>query len=99
MLIVNLECKSTHLLVFSFIFRFSNYGSSPEELLYALLPLGWDAEQEVKQELQCATASCFCEERGFLACYMVPKDILLLAAKILILLGFFFLPRTDDISC
>lgn len=46
----------------------------------------------MKQELQCATASCFCEERGFLACYMVPKDILLLAAKILILLGFFFFP-------
>ncbi|RMC14878.1 hypothetical protein DUI87_07054 [Hirundo rustica rustica] len=28
---------------------FSNYGSSPEELRYALLPLGWDAEQGVKK--------------------------------------------------
>lgn len=29
---------------FSFIFRFSDSGSSPEELHHALLPLGWDAE-------------------------------------------------------
>lgn len=46
---MNLECKSTHLLVFSFIFRFSKYGSSPEELHYVLQPLGWDAEQGVKK--------------------------------------------------
>lgn len=43
-----------------------------------------------EEELQCVTGSCFCEERGFLVCHMVLKDILLLAAKILILLGFFF---------
>ncbi|RLW13390.1 hypothetical protein DV515_00000538 [Chloebia gouldiae] len=28
---------------------FSKYGSSPEELHYVLLPLGWDAEQGVKK--------------------------------------------------
>lgn len=46
---VTLECKSTHLLVFSFVFRFSKYGISPEELYYVLQPLGWDAQHGVKK--------------------------------------------------
>ncbi|KAL2308666.1 hypothetical protein Nmel_001725 [Mimus melanotis] len=45
-----------------------------------------------EEEQQCANASCFCEERGFLACHMVRKDTLLLVAKLLILLVLFFFP-------
>lgn len=79
---------------FSFIFRFSNYGSSPEELPRVLLPLGWDAELGVGRNRSVQVA-CMRRKRLSGPSYGAKRRSAL-TAKILILV---FLSRTADISC
>lgn len=81
---------------FSFVFRFSNYGSSPEELNHALLTSGWREGLGVRRSCSVLLGVALARREAFWHVILCQKPSHLSQEKSLSFLCFFFffsLPR------
>lgn len=86
---------------FSFVFRFSNYGSSPEELNHALLTSGWREGLGVRRSCSVLLGVALARREAFWHVILCQKPSHLSQEKSLSFLCFFFFffsSKTADIS-